>query len=100
MDGSRDSIRFDAREGFLETRHVSADGGVSYGRQAFHGISAAADGPVCLSAGGKSWRGIARLEGPRVRLCFSRSGKQPTCFDVTDDTFEWLIQPVSVPVKR
>jgi hypothetical protein len=92
-DGSTGTFEFTARKGLLEGRYVTPDGCVCYGGDRFGGITADADGSAWLTMNGSTWRGIYRVEGSRVRLCFSHTGRRPTGFGVTDNTFEWLIWP-------
>jgi hypothetical protein len=91
--GTRGTFEFDARKGRLEGRYVLPDGSVCYGGDRFGGITTDADGSAVLTMHGSTLRGIYRVEGPRVRLCFSHTGRRPAGFGVTDDTFEWLIWP-------
>jgi hypothetical protein len=88
----------------FEVREVLAPGNVCFCRER-GGITAYPDGSARLVTGGSSWRGIYRVEGARVRLCFSRSGVRPDAFGDSADTFEWLIEPARgkgllVPVKK
>jgi hypothetical protein len=74
------------------TREAIPGGVAVYGRT-FGGIKAEPAGTACFRQGNEYWRGIYRVEGSRVRLCFSRSGARPTGFGVTANTIEWLIEP-------
>jgi hypothetical protein len=92
------------RRDSFEGREVLAPGNVHYCRER-GGITAHPDGSARLVMGGNVWRGIYRMEGARVPLCFSRSDARPAAFGDSADTFEWLIEPsrgkgLLVPVTK